>query len=154
MANQGQERLITKNKKAGFEYQFLAEFEAGMVLTGSEIKSIRAGKVNLSDAYCVFVNGELWVRNMHISIYKHASYQNHEPKRDRRLLLKKHELKKLLTKTKEKGLTIVTTEVLISERGYAKLGIALAKGKKLYDKREDLKAKDTKREISRAMSQV
>ncbi len=140
-----------KNKRANREYFLLEKYVAGIVLTGTEIKSIRNGKANLSDAYCVFENGELFVRAMHIAEYEYGTYNNHLAKRDRKLLLTKRELKKLNTKVKEKGLTIVPTVLFINERGLAKLEIALARGKHYYDKREDLKKKDIQREIDRHM---
>lgn len=136
-----------KNKKAGFEFQLLESYTAGIQLTGTEIKSIRAGKANLSDSYCIFENEELWVKNMHISEYKEGSYNNVEPKRQRKLLLTKKELNKLHQKVKMKGLTIIPVKLFINERGYAKLEIALARGKKFHDKREDLKLKDARREM-------
>lgn len=138
-----------KNKRARFEYFLTEEFTAGIVLTGTEIKSLREGKANITDAYCAFVGEELFVRNMHISEYTFGTYSNHEPKRDRKLLLNKRELRKILSKTREKGLTIIPTLLYVNEKGLAKLNIAIAKGKKLYDKRDTLKAKDTKREIER-----
>jgi SsrA-binding protein len=140
---------ITSNKKAIFEYHIESRLEAGIVLTGTEIKSVRQSQVNLADAYCVFLNNELWVKGMHIAEYKEGSYNNHLSKRDRKLLLNKKELQKLRVKTKEKGFTIIPTRLYISERGFAKLEIALARGKKLYDKREDLKKKDASLEMSR-----
>lgn len=133
------------NRKAGFEFELLQRFEAGMILTGSEIKSVRQSKVNLADAYCTFNNGKLVVRNMHISAYKEASWLNHEPLRDRILLLNKQELKKIEHRTKEKGLTVVPTKLYFNERGFAKLEIALARGKKMHDKREATKEKDLRR---------
>ena len=141
------EVIAIKNKKAGFEFQLLESYTAGIQLTGTEIKSIRAAKANLSDSYCIFENGELWVKNMHISEYKEGSYNNVEPKRLRKLLLTKKELHKLNQKVKVKGLTIIPVKLFINERGYAKLEIALARGKKFYDKREDLKLKDARREM-------
>ena len=138
-----------KNKRAHREYFILERYVAGIVLTGTEIKSIRNGKANLADAYCVFENGELFVRGMHIAEYSYGSYNNHLAKRDRKLLLTKRELKKLNNKVKEKGFTIVPTVLFINERGLAKLEIALARGKHYYDKREDLKKRDTQREIER-----
>ena len=139
-----------KNKKASFEYHLLQKFEAGIVLTGTEVKSIREGKANINEAYCLFdKNGELWIKNMHISEYKLGTYYNHEPKRDRKLLLKKTELKKLLRKVMEKGFTIVPVRVYFSERGLVKIEIALAQGKRSYDKRHSIKEKDMKREGSR-----
>ena len=138
-----------KNKRASFEYFLTDDFTAGIVLTGTEIKSVREGKANLTDAYCYFVEEELFVRNMHISEYTFGTSSNHEPKRDRKLLLNKRELRKILSKTREKGLTIIPTLLFVNEKGLAKLNIAIAKGKKMYDKRDTLKAKDTKREIER-----
>lgn len=139
-----------KNKKANFEYHILQTFEAGIVLKGTEVKSIRQGKANINEAYCMFdKNGELWLKNMHISEYKSGSYYNHEPKRDRKLLLKKSELKKLHRKVMEKGFTIVPLRVYLSERGLVKVEIALAQGKKAFDKRHSIKEKDMKRESSR-----
>lgn len=140
-----------KNKKAGFEYFFVQTFRAGLVLYGTEIKSIREGKVNLSDSYCLFSKGELWVHDMHISEYRFGSYYNHQAKRTRKLLLKKNELRKLENKSKEKGFTIIPTLLFVDERGYAKLEIALCKGKHSYDKRETIKLKDNKRELERAL---
>ncbi|HLG36405.1 MAG TPA: SsrA-binding protein SmpB [Bacteroidia bacterium] len=141
------ETTAIKNKKAGFEFQLLESYAAGIQLTGTEIKSIRSGKANLSDSYCVFENGELWVKNMYISEYKEGSYNNVEPKRQRKLLLTKKELHKLNQKVKVKGLTIIPVKLFMNERGFAKLEIALARGKKFHDKREDLKLKDARREM-------
>lgn len=141
--------MVIENRRAGYEYFITDKFSAGMVLTGSEIKSIRAGKANITDGYCSFIEEELFIRNVHISEWKYATINNHVPVRDRKLLLKKTELKKLLAKTKEKGYTIVPLKIFFNEKGLAKLEIALAKGKKLYDKRDDLKLKDAKREIDR-----
>ncbi len=143
------ESIVIKNKKAGFEYSFIATFTAGMILTGTEVKSIREGKASLSDSFCVVLNNELWVKNLHIAEYKQGSYNNHEPKRLRKLLLNRKELQKVNSKLKEKGVTIVPIQLFFSERGFAKLEIALAKGKKSFDKREDLKKKDQQREISK-----
>ncbi|MCQ2291844.1 MAG: SsrA-binding protein SmpB [Bacteroidales bacterium] len=134
-----------KNRKADYQYFLITSYTAGIVLTGTEIKSIRAGKANITDAYCSFVNGELWVHNMHISEYAAGSYNNHPPKRDRKLLLNRKEIKKLLIKLNERGFTIIPTLLWINENGYAKLDISLAKGKKLYDKRESIKEKDERR---------
>lgn len=144
-----EQRISIKNKKAHHEYFLLQEFTAGVQLTGTEIKSIRDGKASIVDAYCSFTGTELFVRNMHIAEYTMGTHYNHDPKRDRKLLLTKKELKKLMTKVKEKGLTIIPTELFINERGLAKLTIALAKGKHSYDKRETLKQKDISREIER-----
>lgn len=140
-----------KNKKASFEYSFLDKYTAGVQLTGTEIKSIRDSKANISDAYCVFKENELWVKSLHISEYKEGSYNNHEPKRDRKLLLKKRELSNIKNETKDKGITIIPLRIFINDKGLAKIEIAVSKGKKNYDKREDLKEKDAKREIDRAM---
>jgi len=142
-------RLSISNRKAGFSYELLQQFEAGMVLTGSEIKSIRQGKVNMGDSYCLLMDGELWVRNLHISAYKEASWLNHEPMRDKKLLLKRHELRKLEHRMKEKGYTVVPTRLFISDRGFAKLEIALARGKKQHDKRDSIKDRDVEREMRR-----
>lgn len=142
---------IVNNRKAGFEFTILQTYEAGIQLTGTEIKSVRQNQVNLSDAYCLFLEDGLYVRGMHISLYKQGTYNNHETKRDRKLLLNKTELRKLHGKVKEKGFSIVPTRMYISERGFAKLEIGLAKGKKLYDKRHDMKEKDMKREIDREL---
>jgi SsrA-binding protein len=140
---------IATNKKAHFQYHISDTFEAGMQLTGTEIKSVRAQQVNLNESYCTFTDGELFVKGMHIAEYKFGTHYNHEAKRTRKLLLTKRELKKLLTKVKEKGFTIIPVKMYITERGFAKLEIGLAKGKKLYDKRDDLKKKDAKREMER-----
>ncbi len=150
MAHQ-QANINVKNRRAKFEYELIEKFVAGIKLVGTEIKSIRNGKANLSDSYCQFVQGELFVRNMHISEYEMGNINNHEAKRDRKLLLTKKELDKLERKVKESGLTIVPTRLFINNRGLAKLEIALARGKKIYDKRETLKKKDTSREMDRAM---
>ena len=140
-----QTAISIKNRKAEFEYFLLTKLTAGIVLTGTEIKSIRAGKANITDAYCSFTNGELYVNNMHITEYANGSYNNHEPKRSRKLLLQKKEIKKLLIKLNERGMTIIPVLLYINEQGYAKLDIALAKGKKMYDKRESIKEKDNRR---------
>ncbi len=137
------------NRRAEFEYHFLERFEAGIVLTGTEVKSARQGHVSLADAYCYFRRGELWVKSMYIKEYEHASHFNHEPRRERKLLLKKSELRKLERKVKERGFTIVPYRFYFSDRGFAKLEIALAQGKKSYDKRQSIKEKDTRRELER-----
>lgn len=142
-------RSVIKNKKASFEYEFIDTYVAGIVLCGTEIKSIRAGKASLSDAYCYFVGKELFVKNMDVSEYSWASYNQHVPKRDRKLLLTRHELNKLQRAIREKGFTIVATKLYIAENGYAKLVIALAKGKREYDKRETIKQNDQRREADR-----
>lgn len=139
-----------KNRRASFEYEFLEKFTAGIQLTGTEIKSIRAGKVNISDGFCFLSNGELFIKNMYIAEYEQGTYNNHEPKRIRKLLLNRNEIDKLQRKKKDVGLTIIPLSLFITKKGFAKLDIALAKGKKLHDKRETLKEKDTKREMDRA----
>jgi SsrA-binding protein len=139
-----------KNKKAGHEYFLLQEITAGIQLSGTEIKSIREGRASIVDAYCMFKGDELYVVAMHIAEYLYGTYNNHEPKRDRKLLLNRRELKKLQTKVKEKGFTIIPTLLFINEKGLAKLAISLARGKHHYDKRETLKNKDIRREIDRA----
>jgi SsrA-binding protein len=142
-------KIKIKNKKAFFEYFISDKLVAGIVLTGTEIKSIREGKVSLEESYCAFKEDELFVVNMHIAEYKFGTYNNHEPKHDRKLLLNRKELKKLNNKIKEKGFTIIPIILFVNEKGLAKLEIGLAKGKKLYDKRESIKTKDTKRDIER-----
>ena len=147
----GMAEINIKNKKAWHDYEILDKFVAGIQLTGTEIKSIRAGKASLVDAYCYFSENELWVKGMHISEYDFGNLNNHDPKRDRKLLLNRKELKKLAKNVNEKGLTIIALRIFLAENGYAKLEIALARGKKEYDKREDLKKKDSKRELDRMM---
>ncbi|MFO7615236.1 MAG: SsrA-binding protein SmpB [Bacteroidales bacterium] len=141
--------ISIKNKKAYFQYFLLEEYEAGIVLSGTEIKSIREGKASFADAFCAFHNGELYVKNLHISEYRLGTHYNHDPKRDRKLLLSRRELKKLETKTKERGFTIIPVLLYINEKGLAKLKIALAKGKHSYDKRETIKKKDVERDLDR-----
>ncbi|HHZ65034.1 MAG TPA: SsrA-binding protein SmpB [Flavobacteriales bacterium] len=140
-----------RNKRASHEYEFLQKYTAGMQLLGTEIKSIRAKEANLRDAHCTFIGGELWVKNLQISEYSHGGMSNHQPKRDRKLLLNARELDKLFKGSSTKGLAIIPLRLFIGKRGFAKLEIALAKGKKLYDKREDLKKKDVQREIDRSL---
>lgn len=140
-----------RNKRASFDFHLLERFTAGIQLTGTEIKSVRESKASLSDAYCVFKKGELWVKNMHIAEYSKGTCSNHVPLRERKLLLTKAELNKLDKKVREKGLTIIPLAVFISARGFAKMEIALAKGKKTYDKRQSIMEKDTKRQLARAM---
>ncbi|PIQ27935.1 MAG: SsrA-binding protein [Bacteroidetes bacterium CG18_big_fil_WC_8_21_14_2_50_41_14] len=142
-------KIKIKNKRASWEYFLIERLVAGIVLTGTEIKSLRNGKANLADSFCVFEGGELFVRGMHISEYSYGTYNNHLAKRDRKLLLTARELKKLNIKVKEKSMTIVPVTLFINEKGLAKLEIALAKGKHFYDKRENLKEKDDKREMDR-----
>lgn len=142
--------IVIKNRRASFDYEFLETFTAGIQLVGTEIKSIRAGKVSLQDSFCYFVGNELFVKGMNIATYFWGSWNSHEPLRDRKLLLQKRELRKLRQAVKTKGLTIVSVRLFISENGYAKLVIALAKGKKEYDKRESIKKKDLTRELERS----
>jgi len=137
------------NKKAHFLYEIIETFNAGIQLLGTEIKSIRNGKANLTDTYCIFEKGELYVKNMYIAEYEYGTHYNHTPRGDRKLLLKRRELNRLEKKIKEKGFTIVPITMYINERGLAKMTIGLARGKKLFDKREDIKLKDTKRELDR-----
>lgn len=144
-----QQKISIKNRRAGFDYTFIEKFTAGIVLLGTEIKSIREGKASLVDSYCYFKNDELYIRSLNISIYTEGNLYNHEPTRERKLLLHKQELVKLRKKMQDKGLTIVPTVLFTSDSGYAKVEIAVAKGKKLYDKREDLKTKDLNREMNR-----
>lgn len=138
-----------ENRKAKFDFQFLDVLTAGLVLKGTEIKSIREGKAGLADSYCYFKNDELFIKNFHITEYADASFYNHEPLRERKLLLSKQELNKWLKKVKDSGLTIVPIKLFINEKGYAKLNIALAKGKKAFDKRDDIKKRDIEREMNR-----
>lgn len=138
-----------RNKRASHEYFLIQEVTAGIQLTGTEIKSIRDGTASIADAYCSFSGNELFVRNMHIAEYSFGTHYNHEPKRDRKLLLTKRELKKLAIKVKERGFTIIPVLLFINENGLAKLNIALARGKHAYDKRETLKQKDHQREMER-----
>ncbi|MFV0418072.1 MAG: SsrA-binding protein SmpB [Dysgonomonas sp.] len=146
-----QSNINIKNKRASFDYEFIETYTAGIVLTGTEIKSIRLGKASLVDTYCIFEKNELWVRNMYIAEYFYGSYNNHAACRDRKLLLSKKELKKMQRLVKETGYTIVPTRIFLNERGLAKVNIAVAKGKKQYDKRQSLREKDDKRAMDRAM---
>ncbi|HXL00245.1 MAG: SsrA-binding protein SmpB [Dysgonamonadaceae bacterium] len=139
-----------KNKRATFDYELVETYTAGIVLTGTEIKSIRQGKASLADTYCIFEKGELWVRNMYIAEYFYGTYNNHNVRRDRKLLLNKNELNKLMRWTKKPGFTIIPTRLFINERGLAKLNIAVARGKKQYDKRQSIKEKEDKRAMERA----
>jgi SsrA-binding protein len=144
-----QKNISIRNKKATFEYELIERFVAGIMLVGTEIKSIRGGKANLSDSYCQFINGALYVKSLHISEYEMGTCNNHIAKRDRKLLLNKKELLKLDKKVKESGLTIICTKLFVNSNGFAKLEIALARGKKTYDKRESLKLKDATRDMDR-----
>jgi SsrA-binding protein len=143
-------RLNIVNRRASYEYHFITTYTAGMVLTGTEIKSIRAGQVNLGDAFCFIKDNELFVRNLHISLWKQGSYYNHEPMRVRKLLLKKSELKKIRAKALEKGFTVVPIKIFLADSGYAKIEIAVAQGKKNFDKREDIKKRDVQRDLQRS----
>ena len=151
----GKNTINIKNKKASFEYSFIDKYVAGIQLSGTEIKSIREGKSTINEAFCVFVmtksSNELYVRNMHVAHYFNGTYNNVPEKRDRKLLLNKKELKKLEAKLKNQGLTIIPLRLFISEKGYAKLEIALAKGKKLFDKRDDIKKRDIQRDTDRQL---
>jgi SsrA-binding protein len=141
--------IVIKNKKASHDYEFLEKYIAGIKLMGTEIKSIREGKANLTDSYCLFRDGELYLKGMHIAEYWWGNLNNHDPLRERKLLLKSRELSKIGRKVKESGLTIIVIKVFINEKGLAKAEIAIAKGKKEYDKRETLKRKDSERELDR-----
>ncbi len=143
-------KIAIKNKRASFDYELSDSYTAGIVLYGTEIKSIREGKAGLVDSYCSFEGGELWVRNMNIAAYRFGSFYNHDAKRERKLLLNKRELRKLDRATKETGYTIIPTLLYVDEKGLAKLEIALARGKKTVDKRHSLREKDDKREMDRA----
>lgn len=143
-----------KNRKASFEYEFINKFVAGIMLVGTEIKSIRENKASISDAHCVFIQNELYVKNLHISEYNNGGYTNHEVKRNRKLLLNKNEINKIHGKVTEKGNTIIPLRLFINEKGKAKLEIALAKGKKIHDKRQSLKEKDQKRDIEKIKKQL
>jgi SsrA-binding protein len=145
----GAGNIVIRNKKASHDYEFLEKFIAGIKLTGTEIKSIRLGKATIPDSYCLFENGELYLRGMHISEYWWGNLNNHDPIRDRKLLLTSKELRKIERKVKETGLTIIVIKIFINDRGLAKAEIAISKGKKEYDKRETLKRKDASREMDR-----
>ncbi|MEZ5046405.1 MAG: SsrA-binding protein SmpB [Chitinophagaceae bacterium] len=140
------------NRSATFHFAIEQKFVAGMVLLGTEIKSIRQGRVSFNDSFCFLSHGELWIKSLHIAAYSHGTSNNHEALRDRKLLLTKRELKKILAKTKEKGFTIIPLRIFLSESGFAKIEIALARGKKLHDKRDTIKNRDVKREIDRELN--
>ncbi len=142
-------RINIRNKRSTFDYELVERFNAGIQLAGTEIKSIRMGKASLVDSYCYFVRGELWIKGMRVSEYFYGTYNNHQPERERKLLLQKKELQKLERKTKESGLTIIPIRLFLNDRGFAKVEIALARGKKQHDKRETLKQKDANREMDR-----
>ena len=137
------------NRRVSYEYHILQKYTAGLVLSGTEVKSLRDGNANLQEGFCFFREGELYIKNLQISIFKQGTISNHEPLRTRKLLLKKVELRKLKSKSEEKGISIVPIKIFFSETGYAKIEIALAQGKKLFDKREDIKKRDIEREIAR-----
>lgn len=147
--SQQKKRIEIVNRKAKFEYQFIDLLEAGIVLQGTEIKSVRQGKVNLNDAYCYFRDGELYIKSLYIAEYENGTHANHEPRRSRKLLLHRRELKKLERRVREKGMTIVPYRLYLSDRGIAKVEIALSQGKKSYDKRKTIKERENKREIRR-----
>jgi len=142
--------IVVKNKKATFQFEVVEKFTAGIVLKGTEIKSIRMGRASFVDSYCYFVGDELWIKGLHIAEYAWGTYNNHDPKQDRKLLLTRKELIKLKRQSQEKGLTIIALKLFINERGLAKVDIALARGKQLHDKRDDLREKDVRRELDRA----
>lgn len=142
-------QVYIKNRPVTFEYAIEDKLTAGIMLTGSEIKSVREGKVSFNDSYCFFHDGELWIKSLHIAEYVNSGYAGHDPTRERKLLLNKKELRKWAQKMKEKGLTIVPLAMFINDKGYAKLDIGLAKGKKVHDKRESIKQRDVDREIKR-----
>jgi len=144
-------KVHIKNKKAQHEFEFIDTYTAGIVLTGTEIKSVRNSKASITEAYCYIHNNEIWVKGMHISEYSFGSYNNHDTTRERKLLLKKKEIHKLEEKLKDKGNTIVVTSLFVTSRGWAKVDIALARGKKIHDKRESIKTKDAKRDMDRAI---
>lgn len=144
-----QAQINIRNKRATFDYELIETFTAGIILTGTEIKSIRLGKASLVDTFCIFERGELWVKNMHITEYFYGSYNNHVARRDRKLLLNRNELRKISRLTKQSGFTIVPTRLFINDKGLAKVNIAIAKGKKEYDKRNSLKEKEDKRDMDR-----
>jgi SsrA-binding protein len=144
-----QQNINIKNKRASFDYEFIDKFVAGLVLMGTEIKSIRAGKVSMNDSYCYFIANELYVKNLSISEYEFGTRYNHEVRRERKLLLSRRELNKLDRKVKESGLTIVPVRLFVNDKGLAKMEIALARGKANYDKRQSLKEKDARREMDR-----
>jgi SsrA-binding protein len=138
-----------RNKSATFEYYIEDKFDAGMVLTGTEVKALREGKASFNDSYCLIDRGELYIKGLHISHYSFGSYANHVPTRDRKLLLKKKEINKIIQKLKEKGLTIIPLKIYFSDRGLAKMVIGVGRGKKLHDKRETIKQRESDREIKR-----
>jgi SsrA-binding protein len=143
--------ILIKNRRAFFDFELIETYKAGIVLVGTEIKSIRYGKASLVETFCFFSNNELWVKNLYIAEYFYGSYNNHQSRRDRKLLLNRKELEKISRQTKETGFTIIPIKLFLDEKGLAKLEIAVARGKKSYDKRESIKVKDDKRQMDRAM---
>ena len=143
-------KVLIKNKRASFDYEFIETYMAGIVLTGTEIKSIRLGKASLVDTYCVVEHGEVWVKNMYIAEYFYGTYNNHPARRERKLLLNKKEIRSIDSAAKNSGFTVVPTKMFINDKGLVKIVIAIAKGKKEYDKRQSLKERDDKREMKRA----
>lgn len=150
MKEKFEKNISIKNKRASFDYELLDTFTAGIVLTGTEIKSIRQGKASLVDTFCIVDKGELWVKNMYIAEYFYGTYNNHNARRDRKLLLQKKEIRKIVGAIKASGFTIVPTRLFINDKGLAKLIVAIARGKKEYDKRDSIKERDDKREMARA----
>lgn len=150
MKEKAKNNILIKNKRASFDYELLETYTAGIVLTGTEIKSIRLGKASLVDTFCIVDKGELWVKNMYIAEYFYGTYNNHVARRDRKLLLTKKELRKIAGKVRTTGFTIVPTKLFINEKGLAKLVVAVAKGKKEYDKRDSIRERDDRREMDRA----
>jgi SsrA-binding protein len=145
-----QKSVNIRNKSASFEYHFVEKYVCGVVLTGTEIKSIRMNNANINDAYCLIDNNELFIKNMHISRYNEGTYNNHVTLRDRKLLLKRREINKIEKELKDRGITVIPVALFINDRGLVKIEIAVAKGKKIHDKREDIKEKDIKRELQRS----
>ena len=150
MKEKAKNNILIKNKRASFDYELLETYTAGIVLTGTEIKSIRLGKASLVDTFCIVDKGELWVKNMYIAEYFYGTYNNHVARRDRKLLLTKKELRKIAGEVRTTGFTIVPTKLFINEKGVAKLVVAVAKGKKEYDKRDSIRERDDRREMDRA----
>lgn len=150
MKEKFEKNISIKNKRASFDYELLDTFTAGIVLTGTEIKSIRQGKASLVDTFCIVDKGELWVKNMYIAEYFYGTYNNHNARRDRKLLLQKKEIRKIAGAIKASSFTIVPTRLFINDKGLAKLIVAIARGKKEYDKRDSIKERDDKREMARA----
>ena len=149
MAQKNNNNITIKNKRASFDYEFVETFVAGIVLTGTEIKSIRLGKAGLVDTYCIVINHEIWVKNMYVAEYFYGTYNNHAARRDRKLLLNRKEIAKLERLSKDTGFTIIPTKLFLNDKGLAKIVIAVAKGKKDYDKRQSIREKDDKRMIDR-----